>query len=778
VKFTRHWIEEFIEINDSNEEIANTLNAIGHEVAQVEDIVIPKNIVVGYVKECVKHPNADKLSVAQVDIGDKTIQIVCGAKNVKKDIFVATALVGAELPNGLKIKEASLRGIESSGMICSSSEIGLPKTNDGIMILDESIGEFQIGQELCEIPLLNDTLFEIEPTANRGDVLSINGIARELISAKGYNKKHIECHINDDKAKGIGRVLQVNFKNDITADIMFKVIQTDEVKSNLLTDLRIAMVDEYYQGAIKRILKYATHETGVLLNIYDFNTFFDEEEEKACINVVLENKINKIKTKSFEDVEYLGISSNENFLVNKESKKLILEAFYLDPEELSMLVFENKIKTDEIFYRSSRGSEPDLESGICSFFKTASKNTQLVFYSEKIQYKVPPKEKTIVCRIDEINALIGKNFETMQINNILKSLNMQVQAVPEQESILVQPPQFRHDMQNSADIIEEIVRIYGIDNIKSTPLLMKEIDSFNDDFWHYQQQMELISKSVANGFFQVLNFVFTNSKNIQKYQLPKVDDKLDIINPITAELDTLRSSLIPDLLENVKRNIYKSRKKVALFEIGTVFDEKRNESKKIAFIYSGFVEDMHPYNHTKPKEIDLISFISKIKAIFPEIEFGNLQTKAAFIHPYMSAGLYIDQKLVGFISKLHPKIQKENDLPVTFIAEIDLGKIAIKNKQAKEISNRQASFRDMSIIISQDISYSNIKKEIEALNIKEIKEFYPIDFYFDKKLENNFSLSIRFILQDAKNDITEEIGSKIIEQIFKRLQKHFKASAR
>ena len=230
MKFTRFWLEEFIEINDSNEEIARVLNSIGHEVASVEDIRLPKGVVVGYVKECIKHPDANRLSVCQVDTGDKTLQIVCGAKNVKKDIFVATALAGSKLPSGMEIKEANLRGVKSSGMICSALEIGLPKMNDGILILDESIGKLEAGMQLNQISLLNDTLFEIEPTANRGDVLSVYGIARELISAKGYIKKHTECHINDDKAKGIGRVLQVNFKNEITSSIMFKVIETEHIK--------------------------------------------------------------------------------------------------------------------------------------------------------------------------------------------------------------------------------------------------------------------------------------------------------------------------------------------------------------------------------------------------------------------------------------------------------------------------------------------------------------------------------------------------------------------
>ncbi|XPV82146.1 MAG: YtpR family tRNA-binding protein [Halarcobacter sp.] len=194
---TRSWIQEYIDISKiSTEDICKTLNSIGLEVDSFEEQRMPSNIVVGKVLEKEKHPDADKLNICQVDIGNETVQIVCGAKNVDAGQFVPVAVVGCHLGEGFKIKKAKLRGVESNGMICSSTEIGLPKLNDGILELDESIGKLEIGKELKDYPFLNDDVIEIELTANRGDCLSINGVARE-ISAFYSNKPLIEKEKNN-----------------------------------------------------------------------------------------------------------------------------------------------------------------------------------------------------------------------------------------------------------------------------------------------------------------------------------------------------------------------------------------------------------------------------------------------------------------------------------------------------------------------------------------------------------------------------------------------------
>jgi len=204
---TREWLKEFIDLDGvDSEKLCRVLNSIGLEVDSLNKIRVPKGVVVGKVLECQKHPNADKLNITQVDLGNETKQIVCGAKNVAKGQIVAVATVGANLGDGFVIKEAQLRGVDSFGMICGSNEIGLPKLNDGIWVLDESLGDLELGKELCEIDSINDDVIEIELTANRGDCLSIYGVARDLSAAlnkelkkpSGTLEEHEACKINID----------------------------------------------------------------------------------------------------------------------------------------------------------------------------------------------------------------------------------------------------------------------------------------------------------------------------------------------------------------------------------------------------------------------------------------------------------------------------------------------------------------------------------------------------------------------------------------------------
>ncbi len=776
---TKSWINEFIDIEKEDFKVVEaTLNSIGHEVATVETIAIPEKVVVGKVLSCEPHPDADKLSVCQVDIGPETVQIVCGAKNVREGLYVAAATLGAKLPNGMEMKKVKLRGVESLGMLCGSTEIGMPKMNDGIMELDDSIGRLVVGKELREYETLCDTVIEVELTANRGDCLSINGISRELCAAKGYNKHTVTCNIDDDNAKGVGRVLQVDFKSDVTASAMYKVVETEGIRSNFLTDFRVALIGKYSDCEIERVLAYSTHATGVLLHAYDFDFFYDPELEKADIRVINEEGLNKIKCSKKNKASLVGIRHVKEAMAKSDSKMIIIEAAYVDPDEISKLVHEQRIETDDQFYRASRGSEPELETGICHICDTIGKKSKAIFYSEKIQNKLVHKQKSIHSRLDEINALIGRTFEKIEINNILKRLGMEVKATPEQNTLMVSIPKFRHDIYNSADIIEEIVRMVGIDNIESKPLDSVETVAHNDDYLRYRFQYEAILRSVSQGFFQALHFAFEHSKNNEKYGLHELKPSVSLLNPITAELDTMRISLLPGLIASVQNNIYKSRKSVALFEIGTCFDKDRNEYKKAAFAWAGLKEGDDVLNHGKPAEIDFKAFLQKLKAIFPGASFVENSHKAGYIHPYMSADIVMDKKVIGFASKMHPKVAGEMDLPTTFIAELDMDAMEVPFKQAVPTSKFQRSQRDMSVLIGKDVPFSAIKKAIDALEIAELKELYPSDFYHDDKMGERFSLTLRFTLQSSEDVVSEERSNAVFDAILETLKSNFGAELR
>jgi phenylalanyl-tRNA synthetase beta chain len=280
---TKEWLNEFVDLsNISTAKICEALNSIGLEVDSVNKPNIADGVVVGFVKECVKHPDADKLNICQVDIGSETVQIVCGAKNVAAGQFVPVATVGTVLGEDFKIKKAKLRGAESHGMICSTTEIGLAKLNDGILELDDSIGELKLGKNLNEYPLLDDSVIEIELTANRGDCLCINGVAKDLCAYFSIPLKELDLTINED-IRAIGRILDVDYSGEVDSNLLYKVVDTKNLEISLLCKLRVATIDKSKKTDIETIVEYASHSTGVLLNVYTQN--ITQKEDKIHLTI-------------------------------------------------------------------------------------------------------------------------------------------------------------------------------------------------------------------------------------------------------------------------------------------------------------------------------------------------------------------------------------------------------------------------------------------------------------------------------------------------------------
>jgi phenylalanyl-tRNA synthetase beta chain len=310
------------------------------------------------------------------------------------------------------------------------------------------------------------------------------------------------------------------------------------------------------------------------------------------------------------------------------------------------------------------------------------------------------------------------------------------------------------------------------------PLCFVETTVYNEDYARYKAGYELSLRGVAQGFYQTLHFAFDSSKNNQKYGLAGIESSLELLNPITAELDTLRISLLPGLIDSVQKNIYKSHKSVALFELGSCFDAKRNESKKAAFVWSGLKEGDDVTNHGKPAELDFKGFLQKLKAIVPQAQFARNTHTAGFIHPYMSGDIVIDGCVIGFAGKLHPKVAAEMDLPATFIAEVNLDAVALFVKKAVPTSKQQRIQRDISVVIDKSVAFTQIKTAVDGLKLPELKACYPCDFYYDDKLGERFSLTLRLVLQSQEDVVSEERSNAVFDAILNTLKEHFKAELR
>lgn len=769
---TRSWLEEFIDISKiSTDEICKTLNSIGFEVDSLEKITIAPKVVVGKVLEKEKHPDADKLNICQVDLGTHQVQIVCGAKNVEAGQFVPVATVGCDLGNDFIIKEAKLRGVESNGMICSATELGLPKLNDGILELDTSIGELILGKELKEYLKLSDDIIEIGLTANRGDCLSINGIVRELSAF--YAIALIECDkkINYNKL-GIGQLLEIECDSHIDSSLSFKVIDFSDFKLNVLYKLRTAIIGKYQDNNdVKNILTYVTHTTGVILNAYpkektikgdNLNIMYVKKDELGFDNTYGVEQLSKIC------VEHNDIETNDT--------NFIIEASYINPELISKKVFDAKMKTGEVYYRASRGSEPNIDYGIDYLSNLVSKFGASVYGGTETF--IEDKEKlTLDVSVNKINSIIGQEIPKIEIEKILISLGFEVKDIG--SILVIKIPYYRHDIKNIADVTEEIVRIIGIDNIIAKPLLIDEVNRVNKTSNDLIKKNRLRHKAIENGFYETLTYVFCSKENLEKYSFKTVKEELELINPIVKELNTYRTTILLNLVEACANNFKVGSRSTAFFEIGTIFDENRAESKKISFVQTGSCELEDFSNAGKPKNIDFFSFTKKILNTIGKFDLEPMtEISNSFVHPFQNANVLIDGKVVGFICKLHPSVCADFDLNDTFIAEIDFEAIQNDIVKTNSYSKFQSSKKDLTIITPKTLEYKEIKKVINSLNDTNIKQFNLIDIYNDEKLGENESLTIRFVLQNDEKTMEEEDITTTMNSILDALNKELSIGLR
>ncbi len=752
---TKSWLNEWIDIEDiSTQDLCKTLNAIGLEVDSVESYRVPAKILVGEVLECEKHPDADKLNICKVDIGGGVRQIVCGASNVRVGIKVAVATIGAKMPSGLEIKPVQLRGVDSEGMICSSTEIGLPPLEDGIMILDESLGELELGSELSENIYFNDDKIEIELTANRGDCLSIYGVARDLCAA--YDRKLREIIVDTDKDGliGMGRLAHLVQHDSIDADLSFRAVDIEDIVLPKRVALRLAQIDESYGSDIAGLLLYSTHSTGVILRAYNRSCFALNDDEKIEIALSNDNgfsTVSCVKSKA----STVGVIQEEGTCITDNTVEAFIEASYIAPDIISRKMSESKQKSDAFFYRTSRGSEPSLDLGLSYFFTLLEAHSKISVYAGSLDILQDYTPLHVSISTSTINAFIGADIDKTTVAKILKNLGFGVEN-SKGDNFSVTIPRHRHDVVNKQDLIEEIVRLVGIDNIPSKPFVLAEAFRFNDDYYEYQKRRNYRYKAAYSGFYESMHFVFGEREKFESFGFTCTDKDKELLNPIVNTLDTLRPSLVLGLLEAASLNAKSGQKKIALFEIGSVFDNERNESIKMAFIFSGDSTDASLSNAGRPAPIDFAMFVEKISQVIGDFELEAPAQINGLMHPHQSAVLKQNGIAIGTVYKLYPLVQESYDLEATFVCEVDFSALDNSLKIAKTYSKYQASFRDLSVVLPDTISYEELAKVIQAYKSSEVIRFYPVDRYKDENLGESSSLSLRFVLQSLEKTLQED----------------------
>ncbi|PUD75383.1 phenylalanine--tRNA ligase subunit beta [Helicobacter pylori] len=740
--------------------LCEDLSRLGLEVESCIPCVAPKNVVVGKVLEKAPHKNAEKLSVCQVDVGKEVLSIVCGAKNVAPNQFAPVALKGAII-GSTTISKTELRRVESHGMICSSIELGFPKINDGILELDESVGELVLGKELNEYAPFNTHVLEISLTPNRGDCLSVLGIAREISAFYHTPLKPIKALNFTPKSD----LITLSVGENIESHLAYYLICNHSLKTPLNIKLSLAHNNALSENDLNNFIEFSTHFSGVILNAYSLNT--------TPMDLSVKNDENNLES------VYINHQKRSTIAIKHQDQKdlsecLLLEASYTDPISLSLKLHALKDKTlqkdNALIYRSARGSNPNLSDGL-NFLSAHLKAT--ILESKQTEHSL--KDRALTFQLEDITEILGLVIEAEKIQSILKNLGFKVSAKepdskPQILEVIV--PNFRHDIKTIQDIAEEILRFVGIDNLISKPLNCVSSKNSNPHYDTHRFFENLKHKALACGFKEVIHYVFYSKEKQQKLGFEVLEDPLELQNPITTELNTLRTSLVCGLLDASLRNKNLGFKSIALYEKGSVYNSKREEIQKLGFLVSG-LQKKESYPDAKGKAWDFYSFAECVSKVMGDFSLEKLTTQTPINHPYQSAKIIQNNEIIGVIAKIHPKVIQELDLFESYYAEIDASKLKRPAMLLKPFSIYPSSVRDLTLIIDENTAFSKIKKALKDAQIPNLSEILPLDVF--KESDNTIALSVRCVIHSLEKTLNDEEVNSAVQKALEILEKEFNA---
>ncbi len=760
MKLSVNDLSVFVDVPKNIAKLCEDLSRLGLEVESCIPCVAPKNVVVGKVLEKAPHKNAEKLSVCQVDVGKEVLQIVCGAKNVAPNQFVPVALNGA-LIGSTTIAKTELRGVESCGMICSSSELGFPKINDGILELDESVGKLVLGKGLNEYAPFNTHVLEISLTPNRGDCLSVLGIAREISAFYHTPLKPIKALNFTPKSD----LITLCAGENIESHLAYYLVCNHSLKTPLNIKLSLAHNNALSENDLNNFIEFSAHFSGVVMNAYSLNA--------TPIDLSVKNDENNLES------VYINHQKRSTIAIKHQDQKdlsecLLLEASYTDPISLSLKLHALKDKTlqkdNALIYRSARGSNPNLSDGL-NFLSAHLKTTIL----ESKQTKHALKDRTLKFKLEDITEILGLAIEEEKIQGILKSLGFKV-SIKEPSSkpqiLEVVAPNFRHDIKTIQDIAEEILRFVGIDHLISKPLDSVSNKKSNPHYDTHRFFENLKHKALACGFKEVIHYVFYSKEKQQKLGFEVLEDPLELQNPITTELNTLRTSLVCGLLDASLRNKNLGFKSIALYEKGSVYNSKREEIQKLGFLASG-LQKKESYPDAKGKAWDFYSFAECVSKVIGDFSLEKLTAQTPINHPYQSAKIIQNNEIIGVIAKIHPKVTQELDLFESYYAEIDAFKLKRPAMLLKPFSIYPSSVRDLTLIIDENTAFSKIKKALKDAKIPNLSEILPLDIF--KESNNILALSVRCVIHSLEKTLNDEEVNSAVQKVLEILEKEFNA---
>ena len=800
-----NWLKEYLDFDLDHNLVAEILTDLGLEVEGITKYEsVPGSlagVVVGKITSLKDHPNADRLKITTVDIGEKDeLQIICGAPNVKNKLTVAVATNGTTLyPNGekLKIKKAKIRGELSNGMICGEDELNLGPSTSGIMVLDENI---KAGTKLNSIyKIYSDWIFEIGLTPNRADAMSHLGVARDLrarLIHNGFNLDLKTPSVTNFRVEKRTKNIKIHVEDENLAKrycgIVLENIEVCESPSWLKNKLKSIGINPI--NNIVDATNYVMMDVGQPLHAFDYEKI--EENQ-----VIIKRSSKKLKLKTLDEIErtittddllicdskkpmcLAGVFGGLDSGVSQKTNTIFLESAFFDPVSVRKSAKYHNLSTDSS-YRFERGIDPNLTKFALKRAVLLIKEIcpESVISSDLIDlYPKKIEDTQIILGFDKIKRIVGQNIEKETIKNIISSLDIKINSITESNLGLAIPP-YRNDVKREADVIEEILRVYGYNNIKSSIKLNQSIVIEKKNLKNKLENI-ISNHLVSLGFYEII----TNSLVAERFnkENPK---SVKILNSQSSDLSNLRTSMIFSGLNVISHNVNRQNDNLKLFEFGKVYSnnsKSKYSEKNITGIFVCGNKNSESSWNSDRKSVDFYYLKGIVQSIIKMVGIENIIYDEFSNNYYDYAeSISVGKDMIfkyGLISSSQTSsIEIENEV---FYAELDYDKIEkhidTKPKIFKKVSKFPIVSRDISILVDDNIKFRNIQDSIKKVDQGLIKKVSLFDVYRGKNLPaGKKSYGIGFKISDNTKTLSVEEIDSLINKIIVSLEKNFGAMLR
>lgn len=789
MKLSINFLKDYVDLDENIDvkKLAEDMTNAGNEYDEAGNLINATKLVIGEIVECKEHPDSDHLHCCKVNVGKEVLDIVCGAPNARKGIKVIVALDGAQLPGGI-IKCGKIRGEVSNGMMCSIAELGLDnkflteEDKAGIHVLP---ADAPIGEDPIAYMKLNDQVIDFELTANRGDLLSILGMAYEVGAIYDKKVKDIDLSHKENK-ENINDIFKVKVNTENCSIFLAKKVKNvvikespDFIKSRLIAS-GIRPINN-----VVDISNYVMLETGQPLHFYDADCL------KDCLEVRMANEGEKLTTLDGIErdlkTEDIVISDGEKAIglagvmggleteITDKSKNIIIESAIFDSVKVRRT--SNAILRSEASNRFEKGLDPNrtfmaIERACHLLEKYASGEV----VGDIAKYDTTEKENKIInITAENINNILGMTISEKEILDVFRRLGFK--AIVEDGVIVVSVPRRRLDIVIKEDLIEEVGRIYGVNNIKGKlPNILPKMGSYD------KCTRQIRNKMVDLGLNETLSYVLVPEADAKMFTKDDYET-VKLLAPLSEDKNTLRHSLLVALYKIYEYNKARNNKDVSIFEIGKAFqkkDEEYTETKKLAALMSG-----EYYLGLDKKKVDFYVIKGVAEEILDYLGYNgrysfvrNLEKTPDELHPGQSAVISVNNDIVGIIGKIHPKVEKDD----VFVLEIDLDRLLSKRvgkMKYKEISKFPNIKKDLSIVVDKKISAQEIGMKIKKLAGSLLESSEVFDVYTGTGIEED-KKSISFALTFGKGDrtLTDDEINEVMNKIIAGLEKDIKAELR